>query len=131
MNQEFNGITSAVNRLERIQNEHIESFQTQVLPDLEAQTAERKKAFDSLIRSLDMFFTRSGQDEQTAVLMRSLTERIQGLQNQNRILKEKVETYREDLKARMKHLAKARKGINAYRPPSSFSNRPRAISLTN
>ncbi|WP_022664680.1 hypothetical protein [Desulfospira joergensenii] len=133
MSQEFHEVENALKRLEKIQAEHIESFQIQLLPDLEAQTAKRREAFDNLICCLEKFFTRTGQDdeEQTASMVLIFKKQLKGLQRQNLTLKEKVEAYREDLRARMKHLAKGRKVIDSYRPPSSFSNRPRAISLTN
>ena len=132
MNHEFYEVENALNRLESLQDEHIESFQTQLLPDLEGQTAKRKEAFNHLTCCLEKFFTQASKgDEKTVSMIQIFSKQIERLQHQNLVLKEKVETHREDLKARMKKITKGRKAIRSYRPPSSFLNRPRAISVTN
>ena len=132
MSQEFTKVKNALSRLERIQEEHIESFHVQLLPDLEAQTAKRREAFEALICCMEKFFIRaSEEDEHTASMVLSISKQVERLQRQNIILKERVETHREDLRARMKHIVKGRRVIKSYRPPSYIVNRPRAISLTN
>ena len=132
MNLEFCEVENALNRLENLQDEHIDSFQTQLLPDLESQTAKRREAFDHLACCLEKFFSQlPEEDEQTVSMIQTFTKQITRLQHQNLILKEKVELHKEDLQARMRQITKGRKAIGSYRPPSSFLNRPRAISLTN
>jgi hypothetical protein len=133
MDLEFENVKHALTRLDRIQAEHIESFQTQLLPDLEYQTALRQEAFDSLTTRLNIFLGQADRydKEQMTSMVLWVKEQVSGLQHQNLMLKECVEAYKNDLKERMNGLTRGKRALGSYGPSSSFSKRPRVISLTN
>ncbi|WDP87268.1 MAG: hypothetical protein HUN05_20825 [Desulfobacter sp.] len=108
MNQEFENITHAMAVLDSIQAEHIESFQTELMPDLEDQMGKRHQAFNQLSDQLNLFFARTEQydEAQLRSMILTFSKQMNKLQNQNLMLKEKVELYRENLKARMKKMTK-------------------------
>lgn len=133
MEREFHSVTNAIDVMDRIQARHLESFQAELLPDLERHTLERTEAFERLTSCLTLFFNQiqMSDEAQASPMVETITEQITRLQQQNQMLVEKVETYKADLQARMRGLTKGRQAMKSYGPPSSFSKRPRVISLTN
>lgn len=136
MEHEFHNLSNAILFMDELQAKHIEAFQAELLPDLERQTLERNQAFESLTSSLQRFQKRIGlaedaQANQAEKMILAISEHITRLQQQNRMLVDKVEAYRADLQARMRGMTKGRQAIKSYGPPSSFTKRSRVISLTN
>jgi molecular chaperone DnaK (HSP70) len=133
MEKEFYHVKTAIDTMDKLQTKHIESFQKELLPDLERQNLERNKAFEMVRYSLHQFFKQAdfSEEPQTEDMVATVKNLITRLQQQTQILVEKVEAYKTDLQARMGNLSKGRQAIKSYGPPSSFSKRSRVLSLTN
>jgi len=133
MNKKFQQIRKTLNLLDKMQADHIDSFDTQLMPNLELQSEERKKTFNCLNQEFKLFLKNTEQfdDADTKTMVSFFIQRIEMLMNQNRLLEKKVREYRDNLKEHMKSISKGKKAIGSYGSPSSISNRPRAISLTN
>ena len=132
MKKEFQKIRDTLSRLDKIQTSHIESFDTDLMPDLERQLIERKEEFSKLKRSVSRFITNaelnSDTDTESIIVF---IERINTLLGQNKVLEAKVKAHREGLRESMKKISRGKQVIGSYGSPFSVSNRPRAINLTN
>ncbi len=131
MEKAFQEINETLNRLDEIQTSHIESFDTEIIPDLESQLIERNEEFNKLKKSVNGFIIDPDFDNTTESIMAVFIERIGTLISQNKVLEAKVRAHRDGLKESMKRLSRGKQVINFYGSPSSVSNRPRAINLTN
>ncbi len=133
MKKGFHHINATLIRLEKIQANHIESFNTEILPDLEHQMIERNEAFRILKKDVGKFLkdTGPGKEADTESMMYIFIERINTLITQNKALEKKVIAHRNGLRESMKRMSIGKKIIGSYGSPSSVSNRPRAINFTN
>lgn len=133
MNKDLQQIKDTLNRLDKIQISHIESFDMELMPDLELQLVERKKEFDKLNTVVSRFVKNGGldNDTETQSMVYFFIECINTLLNQNKMLEKKVRAHRDYLQESMKRLSRGKLVIGSYGSPSSISNRPRAINLTN
>lgn len=133
MEKNFQRIRETLNRLGKIQTRHIESFDTEIMPDLERQVIERNTELSRLKKNVGKFITDAGLDHDANIesMISFFTDRIQTLADQNRVLKKKVATHKDRLQESMKKLSRGKQVIGSYGAPASVSNRPRAIHLTN
>ncbi len=132
MENEFRQIRDTLNRLDTIQMSHIESFDTTLMPDLEHQLAERTQAFDKLKKQVNRFIAKTGNGNTTTESMTiGFIDRINTLIAQNKVLEKRVTEHRDGLQESLKKISRGKKAIGSYGSPSSVSNRPRAINLTN
>ncbi len=131
MEKQFQQIKEALSRLDDIQATHIDSFDTDLLPDLEFQLDERNTEFSRLMKMISQFIAKIELDagEGTDSMVIFLMEGINTLLVQNKILKKRVTAHRDSLQESMKNLSRGKQVIGSYGSPSS--NGPRAINLTN
>lgn len=116
--------------LDELQANHIESFEAQILPDLEKQIMERQAGFDELKKTVTLF---SRETEPVDIMedepvIQDVKEHIQLLMNQNKTLKSLIETHKNGLETSMKKIAKGRRTIHAYGSLASQRN-PKVISF--
>jgi hypothetical protein len=132
MKKIFQDIKEAFDKLEKIQLGHIDSFDRELMPDLECQTLERTKEFDLLKESVTQWINRDepGNDADTESMVHYFIERIHILLNQNEALGKKVRMHKDHLQQSLKNLSRGKQMIGAYGSPSSVTNRPRAINIT-
>jgi hypothetical protein len=132
MKKKFQDIKDAFDKLEKIQLDHIDSFDRELMPDLECQTLERTKEFDLLKESVTQWINRDepGNDANTESMVHYFIERIHILLNQNEALEKKVRVHKDHLQQSLKNLSRGKQAIGAYGSPSSVTNRPRAINIT-
>jgi len=124
-------IEKTLYKLDELQANHIESFGTQILPDLEQQMMERQAGFEELKKTVTLF---SQQTESVDIMddepvIQNVKEHIQLLMNQNKTLKSLIETHKNGLETSMKNMAKGRQTIHAYGSLPSKKNRPKVISF--
>lgn len=131
MKKIFQDIKETFDKLEKIQFGHIDSFDRELMPDLERQTLERKKELDQLKENVDQWTSGdNGMDDDTEATAYYFIERLQTLLNQNETLEKKVRMHKDHLQQILKNLSRGKQVIGAYGSPSSVSNRPRAINIT-
>ena len=134
MENQFRQIRDTLNQLDTIQMSHIKSFDTTLMPDLEHQLAERTEVFGKLKKQVNRFIAKTGNDDNTTdteSMIIGFTERINTLIAQNKVLEKRVKEHRNGLQESLKKISRGKKAIGSYGSPSSVSNRPRAINLTN
>jgi hypothetical protein len=133
MDNAFQHIKHLLARMEQMQHVHITAFDTQVMPDLEKQQRVRKNLFDQLAAAVDRFMKDPEPDMEMAPddMIRNLNEQMHRLLHQNHILSQKVTAHKNQIQHSLKNLSKGKHAIQSYGSPSSMTNRPRAINLTN
>ncbi|MDA8134460.1 MAG: hypothetical protein M0T82_07540 [Desulfobacteraceae bacterium] len=131
MEKIFQDITETFDRLERILFGHIDSFDRNLMPDLDRQLLERKKELDLLKENVGHWVGRdTDMNDDNKAATNYFTERIQTLLKQNKTLEKKVRMHKDHLQQSLKNLSRGKQVIGAYGSPSSVSNRPRAINIT-
>lgn len=133
MHKDFIHITSILDKIDQMQASHIQSFETELMPDLASQIVQRKTEFDKLKKSFALFIsnTQLVHAEDKKPIITDFIDRINIILVQNEVLEERTKAYKYSLQESIKEILKGRKAIGLYGSPSSFSNRPRAIDLTN
>ncbi len=129
----FKKIAQDLDKLDALYQEQIRSFDTQVLPDLEAQTEDRKRVFDQFKKHMAAFLA-AIKDKDVAENFETIEEmnrHLKLLAHQNDALKNKVEAFKTELKASMTRLKTGKRVINAYRAPQSVRNRPKVLTIRN
>ncbi len=118
-------------RLDEMQADHIGSFRTQLLPDIEKQMVEREAGFCELKKNLILFFQEAAPSdiEGEKPMTQDVKDHIQLLIHQNKVLKSLVETHKTELENSMKNIAKGRQTIHAYGSSVSQSKQPKVLSL--
>lgn len=136
MKKKYTHIKESIKRINLLQESHIGSFQTDLLPDLDQQQTQRKIAFEYLHNALKTFMEDAEKYDMTAddekrLMVQEIVNDIKILMDQNKVLKCEVLAFKNDLQKHMKKMSDGRKKIGGYRLPASFANRPRAINVTN
>jgi hypothetical protein len=123
-------IEKVLYELDELQANHIESFETQILPDLEKQIMERQAGFEELKKTVTLFSRKTEpvdvMDDEPVI--QNVKEHIRLLMNQNKTLKSLIETHKNGLETSMKNIAKGRRTIHAYGSLTSQRN-PKVISF--
>jgi len=133
MDNAFQQIKNLLARMEQMQYEHITAFDTQVMPDLENQQLLRKNLFNQLAGAVKRFIQDPDLDTDMEPddMTRNLDEQMHRLLHQNDILVQKVTAHKNQIQQSLKNLSKGKHALQSYGSPSSMTNRPRAINLTN
>lgn len=133
MDKNINHITGILDTINQMQAAHIQSFETELMPDLASQLTQRKIQFDKLKLSFDLFISKTlpHHTEDKKSIVAELIERINILVEQNKILEKKTEHYKYSLQESIKEISRGRKAIGFYGSPSSSINKPRAINFSN
>jgi hypothetical protein len=123
-------LKDALEKLETIHQDQIDSFGNSLLPDLEAQIEERQNAFSEIKTIISDMALTLDQVEDPKEIEELLTG-IKFLIKQNSVLKSKAQTHKNDLKERMKQANKGKQAISAYGSPDSVRNRSKVINFRN
>lgn len=132
MHKDITHIINILDRIDQMQASHIKSFETELMPDLASQLVQRKTEFEKLKESFALFISKAriAQIEDKEPIVKEFIERVNLLLEQNKILEKRTKDYKNNLQENIKNILKGRKAISLYGSPSSFSNKPRAINLT-
>lgn len=125
-------VKKALHNLDELQADHINSFESQVLPDLEKQIIERQAGFYELKKNMALFLQKTATVDvmEDTSMVQDIKEYLRLLMYQNKTLTSLVETHKNELETSMKHIVKGRRTIHAYGGSLvSKSNRPKVISL--
>ncbi|MBU1196508.1 MAG: hypothetical protein KKE62_11620 [Proteobacteria bacterium] len=133
MHKDINHITGILDTINQMQTAHIQSFETELMPDLASQLTQRKIQFDELKISFDLFISSilPHHTDNKEFIVAEFLERINVLLEQNKTLEKKIKNYKYGLQESIKEISRGRKAIGFYGSPSSSINKPRAINLTN
>ena len=133
MEKEFKNVEDTLNRLDDLHKIHMESFDHDVLPDLEKQSADRAVEVETLVKRIRglVKLAQTQTRENTESMMFVLNDRVTILLEQNKALRTKVHTSRDCIKNNLKQISKGKKVISSYRSSAAVSNNPRVLSITN
>lgn len=131
MGTAFNQLKTTLNKLDELQASHIDLFKTQALPDLEEQITQRKTGFSDLKEKLEPFLLESERlgTQENISQVQEIKTCILSLMNQNRMLKSKVETHKNQLENSMKNMTKGRRVMQAYGSSESQQNQSKVINF--
>ena len=106
--------------LSQMQKDHLAAFEADLLPDLEQQSVERKKAFDKFKIAFQQFTEDIYKhDLETSPEIRIMVERclddVNALIDQNRMLKIRVTEFRNGLKESMINITTGKKSNQCIR----------------
>jgi hypothetical protein len=126
----FIQVREALRRLDDLQASHLDSFETQTLPDLEDQMAQRKAGFSHLKKQLTPFFleAKAMDRAEKAPMIADVKMYFQSLLHQNERLKIKIESHKNRLENSIKNITKGRQVFRAYRSPAAQRNQPKVIN---
>ncbi len=129
----FEQIKTALDKLDELQQSHIDVFATQILPDLEEQIAQRKAGFSDLKKRLALFLMESEamETKENIPLLQEVTNRIVLLMNQNKMLKSQVETHKIGLENSIKKVTKGKQMMTAYGSSESQRDQSKVINFRN
>ena len=133
MKKTLKKVEETLNRLDDLHKAHMKSFDKEVLPDLEKQSADRAIEVDRLMKRVEGLVKLSQMQtrENTESIIITLNERVTILLEQNKALITKVHASRDRIKNNMKQISKGKKVISSYRSSAAVSNNPRVLSITN
>ncbi len=132
--QAYHSVMKTMDEIQILQENHIQSFNTQLMPDLETHCQERKHIFDrfyteagTLISNLETILDKDRAKE----VVESVNNRIAGLLAQNSILSQKALEHKNRIQESLNNLSQGKRAMTSYGTPSYIQNRPRAIRITN
>ncbi len=129
----FTQIKKALNHLDDLQADHMASFDTELMPDLEKQMTERKQGFAELEKAMNAMDpdlqTRADREDDLQVT--EIIKQIRMLMHQNKTLTARVEHHKDGLKNSMHRIGKGKNVIHAYGSPVSHRNRSKVINFKN
>ncbi len=130
---EISRIKKALENIDDTQEKHLADFDTEVLPDLEQQMAERKLRFCELEKAMADLMPELKTNESLAndPALSDMVDHLRILLHQNRTLTAKAELHRNELSRSLRQISKGRKAISAYGPSASRRNQSKVISLKN
>ncbi|CCK81704.1 hypothetical protein [Desulfobacula toluolica] len=133
MEKKFKSVEATLNRLHDLQAKHLASFDSQDLPDLEQQSAERDAEVAQLIRNVNtlieqLYITTEVETKSRFLFFNDL---ITGLLEQNKAIETKTHAIKNKLENSMKQLSKGKCAISSYRSSAAVNYKPKVISITN
>ncbi len=133
MEKKFTKVEETLNRLDDLHRTHMESFDREVLPDLEKQSAERAVEVDRLMKRVGGLIKLAQTQTMTSTesMMLTINDRVTILLEQNKALRTKVQASRDGIEDNLKQISKGKKVISSYRSSAAVSNNPRVLSITN
>lgn len=126
-------VERTLHRLQDLHKIHMKSFDQEALPDLERQSQDRDIEMGVLMKSISTLLelAKNETGENTKSMLHALTEKMDPLLEQNKVLETRVSAFRDQLKKEMKQVSKGRNVISSYRSSTAASTKPRVISITN
>ena len=133
MEMTFKQLKETLLKLNQMQEDHIDCFDTQLLPDLEQQMVQRREKFTELKQHLsDLFLKTEGMETATKrQLLQEIQEHILSLMHRNKTLKSKVQKHKDELEKSMKNITQGKRVFHAYGASVSQRTRPRVINCRN
>ncbi len=133
MEEKCKQTADTISRLRDLQENHLASFTTDRLPDLEKQSDERNIVVAQLMETVNELVSMSENkhDMATENLLQNINQQITDLLEQNKALALKVTAFKTDIKTKMGQVSKGKKTISSYRSSTAISNRPKVISISN
>lgn len=135
MIKEIKRVEEALNRLQKLHKNHMESFDQESLPDLKKQSENRDIEVGVLIKSVTELVklaeNQTRKEVNTESMMNRFYGRVTTLLEENKALEIRVSAFREQLRSNMKQVSKGKNAISSYRSSTLVSNNPRVISITN
>ncbi|SDT85710.1 hypothetical protein [Desulfobacula phenolica] len=133
MEKKFKAVEATLDRLNDLQAIHLASFDSQDLPDLEQQSAERDTEVAQLMRDINILVEQVDIKNEVETKSRFLffNDLITGLLEQNKALETKIHAIRNNLKNSMKHVSKGKNVIGSYRSSAAVNYKPKVISISN
>lgn len=133
-NQTFK-VKQAIENLNDLTEAHINAFNTQVLPDLDNQTASRNKAFSKMKENVDKLMrevTEVEGEDTIREIQEEIVPAVKQLMAQNIRLESKIREHKSRLEASMKRVNFGRKAINGYGSTASMGQSSnKVIAITN
>ncbi len=134
MQQAYDRVIKIMDEIQLLQEAHIHSFETELLPDMKKHCQERQHSFDQfylesgvLIAHLETF-----QDKKIVkTIVEHVNNRICGLLAQNDLLSKKTMEHKSRIQESLNHLSRGKTAMDSYGTPAYIKNRPRAIYVTN
>ncbi len=132
--QAYQRVMNTMDEIQVLQENHIHSFDTQLLPDMERHSRERKLSFDRFYMESDelISYLETALDEDMAKeIVENVNARISGLLAQNDLLSQKTMEHRNRIQESLNNLSRGKSAMDSYGTPAYIKNRPRAIHVTN
>ncbi len=131
MEQAFKQVNDILTKLDEMHADHINSFDSQLLPDIEQQMIERDESFTELKATMDRLLGHMETMENLDDIpdIHDILAHIHLLMQQNKILSTAVQGHKQVLEKSMKKVAKGKHVINAYGSPLSQRNQPKVINF--
>ncbi len=133
MEKKLKEVEETLNRLDDLHRTHMASFDREVLPDLEKQSAERAVEVDRLMKRIGGLVKLAQTQTRTTTesMLLTLNDRVTTLLEKNKALRTKVQASRDGIGNNLKQISKGKKVISSYRSSAAVSNNPRVLSITN
>ncbi len=132
-NQELERLNKSIEEYRIMQDRHIKAFETELMPDLELQNFERKRAFAEMKNRLDGIINtiqKDNSDERGSNdvdIMLYYTSQIKKILQSDAKLKRKINIYKEELKKHMNTSEKFKNALDGY--AGSTDSKSFAINL--
>jgi hypothetical protein len=126
----FTQIKNALEQIDDLQADHMASFDTELMPDLEKQMTERKQGFAELKKAMNNM-NPDLQDMEDNPQVSEIINHIQMIIHQNKTLANRVQQHKDGLESSMRRIGKGRNVIHAYGAPVSHRNRSKVINFKN
>ncbi len=132
-NQELKRLNKSIEEYRIMQDRHIKAFETELMPDLELQNFERKRAFAEMKNRLDGIINTIQKDNShergsnDVDIMLYYTSQIKKILQSDAKLKRKINIYKEELKKHMNTSEKFKNALDGY--AGSTDSKSFAINL--
>lgn len=134
MSMEIAGLKQAIEKIGILNEAHIASFDSKLLPDLNAQTRERTREFSKMKESVDKLIREMTEmkDENIIQQVREIVPAVQELVMQNKCLESRIREHKNRLEGSMKRVNHGKKAIHGYGAAASMGQcSNKVIAITN
>lgn len=128
INKRVMEFTKMLNRLNKLQENHINSFKEELMPDLEKQSAERNRAMEKIKKQFNIVKEITEFNDDKTILF--FNSQISTLIEQNKILEKEIRYHRDCIKKSMKKIAAGKKVLTSYGLSGTYSNSPKVMNFS-
>ncbi len=114
MDHESSKLLESLIRYNDMQQTHIKSFETELMPDIEKQNFERSKAFEELKNLLNQEFTNIKADENNLHHVKKCSEHLASILSEGDLLSKRINVYKKELMSHMKQIQNGKKAMQGY-----------------
>ncbi len=132
--QAYYRVIQIMDEIHILQENHIQSFDRELLPDMEKHCQERQRFFDRFLMESNVLLSHleTLQDQNMAKeIVEHVNNGISRLLSQNDILSKKTMEHRSRIQASLNQLSRGKTAMDSYGTPAYIKNRPHAIYVTN